>query len=175
MAEVDPNQEAALRRLRAAFGFSGDVGYWNCLNARSSAYRTGQPPTLGNRRIPGRRADRGNRVRRGRNAAKDSRRHLFSQVAERNHWPRLECFSQIRVSVAAFQAATLSFRPAWRPRQPSLRGRSDGTTRAAGIGCVAARDFSGAVSIRGLLVRRVGARVERRPRRMRRTRCRSTC
>jgi hypothetical protein len=32
MAEVDPNQEAALRRLRAAFGFSGDVGYWNCLN-----------------------------------------------------------------------------------------------------------------------------------------------
>jgi len=40
MAEVDPNQEAALRRLRAAFGFSGDVGYWNCLNARSSAYRT---------------------------------------------------------------------------------------------------------------------------------------
>ncbi|MEV4379249.1 transposase [Streptosporangium sp. NPDC049644] len=44
-----------------------------------------------------------------------------------------------------------------------------------GIGCVAARDFSGAVSIRGPLVRRVGARAERRPRRTRRTRCRSTC
>ena len=50
-----------------------------------------------------------------------------------------------------------------------------GETRVGGIGCVAARDFSGAVSIRGPLVRPVGARVDRRPRRMRRTRCRSTC
>ncbi len=103
---------------------------------------------------------------------------LASAVRQPERRSRASAPSRSRggVSVAAFQSCDdkLSDQQGVRVSHRSGAGLT-GETRVGGIGCVAARDFSGAVSIRGPLVRRGGARAERRPRRMRRTRCRSTC